>query len=124
MAKANTYTKLKDGSWGVRAEGTVKAGAVLTVTKKDGSTKTETVKVALWSGNGITLCAIVPTKSDSGGSRINATNGERKGVCANCGETCNPKYRRCLDCVDGGSRANGGMSYYDRNGNFILGDDD
>lgn len=33
-------------------------------------------------------------------------------------------FRRCLDCSDGGGNHRGGQSYYDRSGNFVLGDDD
>lgn len=53
-----TYTKLKSGEWGIRVEGKVSEGDVITVTKKDGATKSETVEKVVWTGNGITLCAI------------------------------------------------------------------
>lgn len=116
---ANTYTKLKDGSWGVRinAGATVKSGQSVMVIKKDGSSKVETIKTVLWTGDGVSLCSIAQTAK-------NGSQAARPGTCVSCGESCNPKYKRCLDCVDGGSRARGGMSYYDRNGNFVLGDDD
>lgn len=113
-----TYTKLKDGTWGVRVEGTAKTGQSVRVTKKSGESKTETIAKVLWFGNGISLCSVVADQHH------NSNGARRAGVCVSCGEQCNPKYRRCLECVDGGSRAHGGMSYYDRNGNFVLGDDD
>jgi hypothetical protein len=47
--------------------------------------------------------------------------------CHECGAPSRGYYR-CYECSleyrDGGSRANGGMSYYDKNGRFVLGDDD
>lgn len=47
--------------------------------------------------------------------------------CHECGAP-SKGYYRCYDCSleyrDGGSRHAGGMSYYDRNGRFVLGDDD
>jgi hypothetical protein len=51
------------------------------------------------------------------------------GVCVNCGghlDTWERQHRvkRCADCRDGGSMAHGGQSYYDRHGNFVLGDED
>ena len=54
---------------------------------------------------------------------------KNKGKCLNCGIELDDYarrkgYKRCLNCVDGGGNANGGMSYYDRHGNFVLGDDD
>lgn len=115
-----SYTKLKSGAWGVRVEGKVVDGQSITVTKKDGTAKSETIEKVLWTGGGVSLCAI---KQSNGGSN-SGHSAHRPGICVNCGEPCNPRYRRCLDCVDGGSRAHGGMSYYDRNGNFVLGDDD
>lgn len=54
-----TYKKLRDESWGIHVtDGAPTKGQTVTVTKKDGSTKTETIKVVLWSGNGVALCAI------------------------------------------------------------------
>lgn len=54
---------------------------------------------------------------------------QRAGKCAKCHESMTEWERRhgmrlCADCRDGGSRAHGGASYYDRNGVFVLGDDD
>ena len=118
-----TYTKLKDGSWGIRIDGTATAGQSITVTKKSGDTKAEKISRVLWSGKdaksgkNVSLCSIAQSGSSSG-------HGAKPGTCVNCGASCNPRYRRCLDCVDGGGNAHGGMSYYDRNGNFVLGDDD
>jgi len=40
------------------------------------------------------------------------------GTCSHCGDRCNPKFRTCYEC------ANGGQSYTDSRGNFVLGSDD
>ena len=56
-----TYAKLKNGDWGVRVQGVTTVGATVQVTKRDGSSKTETIAKVLWSGEGISLCAIRPT---------------------------------------------------------------
>lgn len=53
-----TYTKLKSGNWGIRVQGEAKAGDYVSVTKKDGTTKTERIERVVWTGNGISLCAI------------------------------------------------------------------
>ena len=53
-----TYTKLRNGNWGIRVEGSARKGDTITVSKKSGETKTEEVSAVVWSGNGITLCAI------------------------------------------------------------------
>jgi len=72
-APTATYTKLRSGDWGIRVQGSVEAGAVLTVTKKSGEAKAETVAKVVWSGNGITLCAIGqsarPTSASNGRGR-------------------------------------------------------
>ena len=64
-----TYKKLSNGDWGVRAEGVVKAGEFVTVTKKSGSTKQEKIQHVLWTGNGVSICAI---------ERNNAANWKRR----------------------------------------------
>lgn len=51
MAVEITWTKLKDGSWGLRAAGgELTPGADVTVKKKDGSTTTATVGAQIWKG--------------------------------------------------------------------------
>ena len=90
-----TYTKLKNGQWGVRAPAGVTVGATITVTKRDGSSKTETVAAILWAGiardgREASLVSIVPTGSTS---RPRATSrhfrpcgypGCSKGYCDEC----------------------------------------
>lgn len=54
---------------------------------------------------------------------------QRAGKCAKCHGPLDEWERRhgmhcCRECRDGGGNAHGGMSYYDRHGNFVLGDDD
>jgi hypothetical protein len=61
-----TYTKLRSGEWGVRVEGAARAGQTITVRKKDGSTKTETIEKVVWTGNGVSLCAVKSNKSGGG----------------------------------------------------------
>lgn len=74
----STYTKLKNGDWGVRVTGVKpREGDRITVTKKDGSTKTEVVERVVWSGDGVHLCPI------SRGDGDRPSRGGR--VCAECG---------------------------------------
>ena len=60
-----TYTKLKSGAWGLRIVGNIRvqSGDRVTVSKKDGSRKEETVGAILWSGDGVMLCSIESTGS-------------------------------------------------------------
>lgn len=53
------YTRLKSGEWGVRIPCEASKGerATVAVMSKAGNLKYETV-VVIWSGNGVSLCAI------------------------------------------------------------------
>lgn len=102
-----TYTKLRDGSWGVRAPSGTKAGDLITVTKRDGSTKPERVERVLWQGDGIALCSIAPSapsSSSSGGSRYYARSsgsGARRKACVsdgNCSSFGNGRSCGGYDC--------------------------
>jgi len=83
-----TYTKLKSGEWGVRMAGTPKVGARVSVSKKDGSTKTETIARVVWSGDGISLCAIAKGDGAKGknwdASRFNGYGRARGGYAKAC----------------------------------------
>lgn len=89
-----TYTKLRDGSWGIKVQGSAKAGQAITVTKRDGGTKTETVEKVVWSGEGVAICSVVETRrassSSSGGRRNAHSNGSRPPAgmieCEECGD--------------------------------------
>lgn len=85
-----TYTKLKSGDWGLRVEGgDVKAGQSITVTKKDGDTKTETVAGVLWTGNGVQLCSIKPKQR----------RGDYPGkMCPVCGSEPLDEKLECWEC--------------------------
>jgi hypothetical protein len=77
MTMTATYAKLKSGNWGVRVQGgTPAVGESVTVTKRDGTSKTETVAAVVYAGDGYTLCAI----GSEGGTAVRAG---RK--CRSCG---------------------------------------
>ena len=88
MANA-TYTKLRSGEWGVRVQGTATVGQTITVQKKSGETKSETVAAVVWSGNGITLCALgrsaaAPKGKVWSGDRFNGYGARRGGYVRAC----------------------------------------
>ena len=80
-----TYTKLKSGAWGIRAESeAIRNGDQIIVTKKDGSTKIEIVEAVVWRGNGVSVCAIGAMASS--GYSYRASNAAPRGrVCPECG---------------------------------------
>jgi hypothetical protein len=59
----HTYTKLRDGSWGIRSTEQVAPGATVLVERRDGVKKYETVSAVVWSGNGVWLSSIQPKSS-------------------------------------------------------------
>lgn len=79
-----TYTKLRDGSWGVKGKGLV-AGSNITVTKKSGESKVETIDHILWTGtDGSQLASIRQTERSNRKqySRNRYNNGlDRNGEC-------------------------------------------
>ncbi|MCI0488950.1 MAG: hypothetical protein L0229_20350 [Blastocatellia bacterium] len=98
-----TYTKLKSGEWGIRVEGenAAKKGDSVTVTKKDGSTKSETVKAVLWTGNGITLCAIAQRSNGGYRGGYSRSCSCSDGCCdrgCRCESHCNCRGGNVYDC--------------------------
>ena len=94
-----SYTKLRDGSWGVRAEGEVRAGQSLTVTKRDQTTKVETVGRVLWTGPDartgevVSLCSILKDSAPASPRAAYAGNYQTswRSRCPNprdCGDPC------------------------------------
>lgn len=70
---STTYTKLRSGNWGLRADHELRPGSTVTVTTRAGAAKTETVGQHVWSGDGVHLYAI---SAAVGGTR---TGGARSG---------------------------------------------
>jgi len=92
---ATTYTKLRDGSWGVRVEGPAPAaGLTVTVTKKSGETKAEKIGKVLWTGNGVSLCSIEGSKPANGSSN-GQTQAPRRGRSCSCTADCCRNGCRC-----------------------------
>ena len=107
-----TYTKLKDGSWGLRvvrhsSEEAPGQGEVVAVSKKDGSKKDEAIGRVLWSGtdrdnssNVCFLCTIEATRAparSSGGDGVEYIRGNRALGCKGCA-TCRSLGRMCKSC--------------------------
>ena len=81
---STTYTKLRTGDWGIRIEGSaVRPGSRVTVAKKSGERKLETVDRVLYSRDGLHICSIVPA-----GRSIGSGASYRAGVTAPGGRVC------------------------------------
>jgi hypothetical protein len=74
---AITYSKLPDGSWGIRGTNLV-PGAVVAVAKRDGTTKHETIDRIVRQGNGLQWATVVPSGPARQGSRSPARGPERR----------------------------------------------
>lgn len=53
-----TFSKLRDGNWGVRVQGNPEPGDTVMVTRKDGRKSVQTVDQVVWKGGGVTLVSI------------------------------------------------------------------
>jgi hypothetical protein len=89
----NSYTKLKDGSFGLRIVGKAIAGQTVQIQTKAGAIKSETIKNVLWTGQDkfsslgtISLCIIL-VKCKQCGASPNARGWPRiyrNGICSDC----------------------------------------
>ena len=84
-----SYSKLRTGNWGIRSTTKVLEGQIVTVTKKSGEVKCETVQKIVWTdGATAWLCAI--------GAPVATSRRRSSGV--PCGYPgCNPPAY-CDDC--------------------------
>lgn len=66
----NTFRKLADGTWGIMCDGPAKAGDTVTVTLRDGRTKSETLgeRVGSWRDSGI--FTVVKTRKPLATARV------------------------------------------------------
>jgi len=88
---ATTYTKLRTGAWGVRSTDRLTVGQTVTVERRDGSRKSETIAQIVWRGEGITLAAVAPkgAAAEPRGRRTGCSCGSiedspRDSDCASC----------------------------------------
>lgn len=87
-----TYTKLRDGSWGIKGTG-LTPGARVTVTKRDGETKEETVRAILWTGPDGTQLATLHAGQRASRSTGSSPRRRRRGgsyECKECGDYVTP----------------------------------
>lgn len=84
-----SYSKLRTGNWGIRSTTKVVEGQSVTVTKKSGESKSETIQKIVWTDNaGVWLCAI--------GAPVTTSRRRTSGI--PCGYPgCNPPSY-CDDC--------------------------
>jgi hypothetical protein len=94
-----TYTKLQSGAWGIRSTSSLRVGQSVTVAKRDGSVKTETVAKIVWGSNGVTVAAIGASAPRSysrssryaygaDGTRLGRCSDGRTGGCTRPGCNC------------------------------------
>lgn len=103
-----TFTKLKNGSWGIRVNGTAKVGQTVTVTKKSGGSSEVTISKVIWTGNGVSICSIEASEPVSAarhgsyatiGQRTQARMDRTKWTGCSCGSIDgNPRPSDCWTC--------------------------
>ena len=95
-----TYTKLRSGEWGIRSTAKIESGQMVTVTKRDGDTKTERVARVVWSGGGVWLATIGASAPAGRNSPAGRRNGHRcrNGHAPHPGPCCTGRHRGGDDC--------------------------
>lgn len=90
-----TWTKLRDGSWGIKGPKTeIAAGARVQVQKKDGEIQTVTIAKVVWSGDDVAIASIVAERRE-GGNGGGANAGGK--TCADCGKRLVNGGKMCRD---------------------------
>jgi len=94
-----TPAKLRNGNWGARVKGAVKAGDAVTITTRAGKSWTATVTRVLWTGGDVSLCAV--SSGDSHLRPRRSANGECH--CGACEDLLSFGYQpgqrvRCPEC--------------------------
>lgn len=93
------YKKLRDGSWGlIGPADLLRQHQRVTVTKRSGERKSETVGRVLWTGDGKAIATIA--RGGHGGGRRGG-RGYVSGICGSCGhdeDACADQDCVCRDC--------------------------
>lgn len=76
------YAKLNDGSWGIRSDKKLTVGQILTVTKRDGTSKSETVSRVVTSGVGYSIATIRSSANASPSYASRRTSSPRRLRCS------------------------------------------
>lgn len=103
-----TFTKLRDGDWGLRIVGphAVEPGQTITVMKKSGETSSERVGEVVWSdGKGVTLAKIGQRAATPAAPRPAAQSYSYRSREMNTCGYCGGRYPRgglCVRCGDEG----------------------
>lgn len=95
---AITYTKLKDGSWGIRSTEAIRDGQAVRVMKKDGTVKDETIEKIVWNGNGVWLAALRRAEQPARTRRRRPDEPGRNGMMPGCA-ICRDLGRMCPQCA-------------------------
>lgn len=93
-----TYQKLRSGEWGVRVVGAKpREGDQVTVKKKDGTTKVETIAKVVFTGeHNVHICAV--TQNNSSGRRTPSRRQSGDVRCRHCGSFTPEGDDWCMAC--------------------------
>jgi len=92
-----TWTKMRDGAWGVRVPGAPPAaGASVAVVRKDGTVSTVTVDRVVWSGDRVAICRVRSERRTAPAGRA-ARSDRSCHTDGNCSSVCDPRTCPCGD---------------------------
>ena len=97
-----TFTKLRNGSWGIRIDGKPEPGAQITVKKKSGETEAKVIDRVIWTGpdrktgQPVSICSV---KEATKASVWSSDQDYCYHACPVTERQCNPKNGPCHDCL-------------------------
>ncbi len=97
MTNTNTAspTKLRNGSWGARVEGSAAAGDTVTITTRGGKSWEARIERVIWTDGKVSICA---TESNDRPQRRVSRQEYCYGRCPVHGHRCSPEQGPCHDC--------------------------
>ena len=102
-----SFSRLRDGSWGLCSDAPLSEGDAVTVKKRDGSTSTAQVGRLVWQGHGAHIyasVALAPAPRIPGPGPGVRNAGQRKRPFRRCGYPgCSPEF--CDECDGEGAGA-------------------
>ena len=89
--KTGTYTKMKNGKWGVRSTSLLEAGDLVDVVTRAGVHKTEKIGAVVWHGDGAWIATISSAKGSCDCTCSDCSY-------CRCDEMCVCRGGNCYDC--------------------------
>lgn len=93
-----TPTKLRNGDWGAKVQGSVSEGDYIQITTRAGKSWGANVARVIWRGDGVSIVATMALLGESRGRSRRRDPDYCYHSCPVNGHTCSPENGPCHDC--------------------------